>query len=174
MTAVPEIIDRPLTPAALGARYRELCSDPLLSNVPGTIEIDTWGRILMSPASNYHGILQMRVGRRFDPLSGTSMVEASVLTTIGVLVADVAWGSDEFMRLHSNETPFTAAPEICVEIASPSNSTKELEDKVAAYLAAGALEAWVVFPQSKRIEFFTASGLQPRSNFEIDFAKLFD
>ena len=174
MNAVSEIIERPLTPDALGARYRELCSDPLLANIPGTIELDIWGRILMSPASNYHGMLQMRVGRRFDPQSGTALVEASIVTAICVLVADVAWGSIEFMRQHGNETPFTAAPEVCVEIASPSNSSKELTDKVAAYLAAGAAEAWVIYPQSKRVEFFTAAGLQSRSNFEIDLVALFD
>lgn len=174
MNAVSEIIERPLTPDALGARYRELCADPMLANIPGTIELDTWGRILMSPASNYHGMLQMRVGRRFDPQSGTALVEASIVTAIGVLVADVAWGSIEFMRQHGNETPFTAAPEICVEIASPSNSSKELTAKVAAYLAAGAAEAWVIYPQSKRVEFFTAAGPQPRSSFTIDLVALFD
>ena len=97
-----------------------------------------------------------------------------MVTAIGVLVADVAWGSIEFMRQHGNETPFTAAPEVCIEIASPSNSSKELTDKVAAYLAAGAAEAWVIYPQSKRVEFFTAAGPQSRSNFEIDVVALFD
>ena len=174
MNSVSETIDRPLTPAALSTRYRELCADPLLANVPGTIELDIWGRILMSPANNYHGILQMRLGRRFDPSSGTAMAETSVLTSIGVIVADVAWGSRDFMRQHGTETPFTRAPEICVEIASPSNSTQALTDKVAAYLDAGAVEAWVVYPMSKRIEFFTAAGTQADSNFEVDLTNLLD
>ncbi len=174
MSAVSEIIDQPLTKEALGSRYRALCSDPLMANVPGKIELDVWGRMSMSPASNYHGILQIRVARCFDGLSGQAMVETSILTAIGVLVADVAWGSDEFMRSHGAETPFAVAPEICVEVASPSNSNKELQGKITAYLAAGATEAWIVFPQSKRVEFYAVAGLQPRSRDGIDVTGLFD
>ena len=174
MNATPETIDSPLTPDALGARFRALCADPLLANVPGKIELDICGRILMSPASNFHGVIQLRVGRRLEALPGTAMVEASVLTQIGVLVADVVWGSAAFIDDHGYKTPYPIAPEICVEVASPSNSTRELQDKVGAYLAAGATEAWVVYPQSKRVEIFTIAGLQARSNFTVELAGLFD
>jgi hypothetical protein len=92
MNAVSEIIDKPLTSEALSAKFRALCSDPLMANLPGKIELDVWGRILMSPASNFHGVVQLRVARRLDALPGTAMVETSILTNIGVLVADVAWG----------------------------------------------------------------------------------
>jgi Uma2 family endonuclease len=174
MSAVSEIIDKPLTCEALSARFRSLCSDPLMANVPGKIELDIWGRILMSPASNFHGVVQLRVARRLDALSGTTMVETSVLTDIGVLVADVAWGTVEFMQVHGYETPYAVAPAICIEIASPSNSTRELQEKIRAYLTAGAAEAWVLYPQSKRIEIFSAAGPQPITNFGVDLTGVFD
>ena len=174
MSAIPEIIDKPLSRAALAERFRQLCADPQFANLPGKIELDVWGRILMSPASNRHGIVQLEVGHRLRPLGGKALVEASVATSTGVLVADVAWASSEFMARRGTESPFTEAPEICVEIASPSNSLKELREKVAAYLDSGALEAWIVYPASKRIEFYGGTGSLAGTAFEIDLDGVFD
>ena len=96
-----------------------------------------------------------------------------MVTTAGVLVADVAWASNEFMRTRGFETPYTRAPELCIEVVSPSNSRKELREKVAAYLEAGAAEVWIVFPQSKRVEFHGPEGLLPRSQYAVDLADIF-
>lgn len=101
----------------------------------------------MRPANNFHGLLQIRLGQRFEPFVGQAIAEASILTRLGLTVADVAWASADFVRVHGTETPFTQAPELCIEIASPSNSRKELPEKMAAYLEAGAKEAWIVFPR---------------------------
>ena len=174
MAANPEIIESPLTREGLAMRYRALCEDPCFANIPGKIELDLWGRILMSPASNYHGVLQIRLGQRLAPLGGQAIAEASAVTPIGVLVADVAWASAEFMREHGAETPFSRAPELCIEVASPSNSIKELREKVQAYLSAGAVEVWIVYPQSKRFEYSGSSGALERSRFAVDLSALFD
>ncbi len=174
MAANPEIIEAPLTEEDLAARYRGLCANPLLANLPGKIELDLWGRILMRPASNCHGMLRIRLGQRLARLGGQAIAEVSVVTSIGLLVADVAWASAEFMRAHGSETPFTCGPELCIEIASPSNSVKELDEKVAAYLAAGAIEAWIVYPQSRRFAFFAKGGEIERSGYAVDLAEMFD
>ncbi len=174
MSAISEVIEAPLTRDALAERYRQMCSDPRFANLPGKVELDVWGRILMSPASNVHGILQSRLVQRLQPLAGQALVEASVTTSIGLLVADVAWASATFMRDHGVETPFTVAPELCVEVASPSNSMKELREKIEAYLETGALEGWIVFPQSRRIEIYGKSGLLQLSAYVIALDGLFD
>jgi Uma2 family endonuclease len=168
-----ELIEAPLSREDLAARYRALCDDPLYANVPGKIELDLWGRMVMSPASNYHSAVQAALIGKLAALGGRAFVEASVVTTAGVLVADVAWASDEFMRLHKFETPYTHSPELCIEVVSPSNSQKEMREKMAGYLEAGAIEVWIVFPQSKRIEFHGAEGLLPRSQYAIDLANIF-
>jgi Uma2 family endonuclease len=103
----------------------------------------------------------------------TAFTEASVVTSVGLLVTDVAWASAGFMGAHGTETPFTQAPELCIKIVSPSNSLKELREKVEAYLAAGAIEAWIVFPQSRRFEFFEKGGAIQRSGFAVDLTELF-
>lgn len=174
MEKVRELIEEPLSGEELAARYRALCEDPLYANVPGKIEIDVWGRMVMSPPSNYHGALQFRLGMRLEALGGEVQVEASVVTPAGVFVTDVAWKSAEFMRAHAFETPYVQAPEICVEVTSPSNSVKELQEKRDAYLAAGAREVWIVYPQSKRYQFYGKAGLMERSDYAVDLAGLFD
>jgi Uma2 family endonuclease len=168
-----ELVEAPLSSEELAVRYRALCDDPCYANVPGKIELDVWGRMVMSPASNYHSALQALLVSRLAALGGQVFAEASVVTDAGVLVADVAWASEEFMRSRAFETPYTRAPELCIEVVSPSNSRKELREKVDAYLAAGATEVWIVFPQSKRVEFHGPAGLKQGSQYPVDLADIF-
>jgi Uma2 family endonuclease len=174
MNDTTEIIEAPLSDEALGAMYRKMCEDPLLANVPGKIELDRWGRMVMSPPSNYHGTLQARLVMRLAKLGGEAIVEASVLTPIGLLVPDVAWASPQFIAAHHDETPFVSAPELCIEVTSPSNSRKELTEKVEALLLAGALEVWIVYSRAKRVEAYGHAGLLACSRFALDLTGLFD
>jgi Uma2 family endonuclease len=48
------------------------------------------------------------------------------------------------MQRHGTESEFRAGPELCVEVLSPTNTPAEIAEKVAAYLAAGSREVWVV------------------------------
>jgi Uma2 family endonuclease len=66
------------------------------------------------------------------------------------------------------------APELCIEIVLPSNSRKELTEKIGAYLAAGAEEVWIVYPRSKRCEVHGKDGVLERSRFAVDLSDLFD
>lgn len=61
-------------------------------------------------------------------------------------------------------TPCQRAPEICVEIISPSNVQAEIDEKTAAFFAAGAVEVWIV-AKDGGIRYFTAGGEQPHSRF---------
>ena len=174
MGELREVIEAPLSGEELAVRYRSLCDDPRFENLPGKIELDSWGRVLMSPASNYHALVQGRLCRRLAALGGESFVEASVLTPVGLFVPDVVWASAEFMRAHAGETPYTRAPEVCIEVASPANSAKELREKVDAYLGAGALEALIAYPQTKRFEFYRADGKYAQSCYAVDLSGVFD
>jgi Uma2 family endonuclease len=174
MDTPSEVIEKPLTPAALSTMYQKMCEDPLFANIPGKIELDMWGRILMSPATPYHGKLQARMARKLGALGGEVFTEPPIATSAGLLVPDVAWASPEFLSPQDEGKPFTHAPELCVEVASPSNSRKELSEKVAAYLAAGAVEAWIVLPRSKHFEFYGKDGPLPQTAFEVDLSEMFD
>lgn len=128
------------------ARWTELINDPSLQDLPYKIELNETGKIEMSPATNRHGFLQAALVRIFAERlpSGETLVKCSILTPIGVRVADVAWISHERSASQSDQGPYLVAPEICVEIVYPTNSKSEIEQKIAAYLAAGAFEVWIV------------------------------
>ena len=139
--------------------WQEVCNDPTLRNLPYKIELNEWGKIVMSPASNFHGILQAALIRAMAKAreDGTIIAECSVKTSKGVKVADVAWASPAFRREQGKATPFNLAPEICVEIVSPSNSTKEMEEKRELYVAQGAQEFWLCDEQGL-LSFFDGTG----------------
>ena len=173
MEKVQELIEAPLSREELAVRYRDLCEDPLFANVPGKIEIDPWGRMVMSPPGVYHGLLQARLARMLASLGGETMVETPIATAMGLFAPDVTWASGQFMTTHGRENPLMAAPEVCIEVVSPSNSVKELKEKTEAYLASGAHEVWIVYPQSKRCEFHGTQGPLERSTYAVDLGGLF-
>ena len=98
---------------------------------------------------------------------GTTITECSIETEIGVRVPDVAWASADFMARHGVTTPFAGAPEICVEILSPSNTAPQMSEKAAAYLEAGASEVWLVSDDGG-VRIIDKSGPCPSSAFGIE------
>src|SRR5438270_11479363 len=82
-----ELIEKPLSSDELAARYRAMCDDPCFANVPGKVELDVWGRVLMSPASSYHGALQGRLVHKLESVLGRAVIAESLVTTATVLVS---------------------------------------------------------------------------------------
>jgi Uma2 family endonuclease len=150
--------------------WDKIINDPLLQNLPYKIETNKFGQILMSPATNKHGIIQSDVGfeirRRLK--GGVIINECSIDTSDGVKVADVAWASDDFYAEYGDVTPYPKAPEICVEITSRSNSKEEIEQKIELYLAKGALEVWVV-NQKREVTIYSHSGQLKKSKLVPKF-----
>lgn len=139
--------------------WQQVIENPFLQDLPFKIELNKWGKILMSPASNNHGNLQYEVAKKLDnnKRSGKLIIECSITTPEGVKVADVAWASDEFIATHGFKTPYTVAPEICVEVVSPSNSSGEMQEKIKLYLEQGAKEVWLCNEQGE-ISFYSSDG----------------
>ncbi len=152
----------------LALRWAELCADPRWHDWAGKIELNGLGVIEMSPATNRHGIRQMDIGYslRQQLPQGTVIGECSVLTIDGVRVPDVAWASADFMALHGDVTPFPEAPEICVEVRSPSNTDAEMAHKTHLFLEAGAQEVWIV-SEDCEWQVFTSQGQQPATRFGV-------
>ena len=145
-------------------QWSDVIDNPLLQSLPFKIELNRFGNILMSPASNEHGRIQMKVGNTImnKAPKGEVIAECSIQTSDGVKVAGVAWASAEFIDAFAYKAPYPKAPEICVEIVSPSNSTVEISGMVELYLAKGAIEVWIVY-EDDRIDFFTHTGVIEKS-----------
>ena len=145
-------------------KWDEVCKDSLLQDLPYKIELNEWGNIVMSPASNRHGNLQTKIA--FYLMShmsdGTVLTECSVDTPKGVKVADVVWVSAAFLQRNRGTTPYVEAPEVCVEIQSPANSDAEMADKRSLYFAGGARECWLC-DEDGNVSFFSRQGKMDRS-----------
>ena len=97
-------------------QWSEVIEYPSLRDLPYKIETNRHGDIVMSPASNRHGIVQSKIGTLITNFKsgGETISKCSVETPEGVKVADVAWASSEFMTIHGDQLAYTAAPEVCV------------------------------------------------------------
>jgi Uma2 family endonuclease len=145
-------------------RWDELLADPELVKIEGRIETDRHGQIIMSPPpSARHGSFQFRIADRVRDLlpEGEVLTECPVSTADGVRAADVAWASERVMRELGNRSCFPCCPEICIEVLSPRNTAKEIDEKKALYFDAGAREVWIC-DGSGQMTFFTAPGAPPR------------
>jgi Uma2 family endonuclease len=144
--------------------WSEVIADPCLQDLPYKIVLNQYGAIVMTPASNRHGYLQIEIGflLKLQSEEGRTLVECSVDTPSGVKVADVAWLSASFVETHGEVTPFELAPELCVEILSPSNSRVEMAEKKQLYFDQGAQEVWLC-SEAGTLEFFSPAGAMETS-----------
>jgi Uma2 family endonuclease len=154
-------------------QWSEVLELPYLQNLPFKIELNRFGQILMSPASNLHGGIQVELGALFLTKlpQGKTFSECSIQTEDGVRVADIAWASAEFLTTHGEVTPFPRAPEICIEITSPSNTKAEIDYKISLYFSQGAQEVWIVTLQ-KKVTIYIAGAVSSRSKYLPNFKEL--
>lgn len=122
--------------------------------------------ITMPPAKSLHS----RIAHLVFKLIGRFLVEEAELETflevgyvlslspltvrqpdISVLRKDRVWATPP-------DSYFEGAPEIAIEIVSPSDGAEYLEGKVRDYLAAGAREVWVLYPKTKHVHIFCRTG----------------
>ena len=150
-------------------RWAELLADPALAKIEGRIETDRHGQIIMSPPpAPSHGSLQLEIGHLLRQLmpNGRTLTECPISTADGVRAADVAWASPECMRELGNRVCFPKAPEVCVEVLSPSNTAAEIREKMALYFDAGAREVWLC-AVSGEMTFFASGTAQPVSSSQV-------
>jgi Uma2 family endonuclease len=153
-------------------QWQDVLADKALRNLPYKIQLSERGTIEMSPSSFIQSRRQGSLACLLnEQLSGEVFTSLAIATDQGVKVANVAWASTTYFQQHKNDTFATAAPEICVEIISPSNSMKEMRTKIKCYLKAGAIEVWLVNEQGE-VRFFDSDGQQKNSGFNVTTAQL--
>jgi Uma2 family endonuclease len=152
-------------------QWSDVIKHPQLQNLPFKIELNKFGKVLMSPVSNHHGRIQGRLSALlWNTLpKGEIITECSVNTSEGVKVADIAWASSAFIAEYGYSTPYNKAPELCVEIVSASHfkqemAKQEMAQKIELYLAQGACEVWILY-ENKEVEVFSSAGQQQDSRF---------
>jgi Uma2 family endonuclease len=117
------------------------------------------GRVVSEPPDGApHGFSVIRLGGHLERFASKAKAGA-VFTNVGFILArdpdtvrgpDVAFVGKE--RLGPSGVTgwyISGAPDLAVEVLSPSNRTGEIRGKVAEYLEAGAKLVWVIDPASR-------------------------
>jgi Uma2 family endonuclease len=150
--------------------WQQICDNPAFNDLPFKFETNEWGKIEMCPATNEHGLYQSllitwlaRLAQQGFPIS-----ECGIQTRKGVKVADVAWGSYEFFKRNKRANPYLEAPEVVIEILSPSNTRAEMEIKKQLYFEQGAQEFWLC-DKNGDVIFLNAQQQLIKSEIILDF-----
>jgi len=127
------------------------------------IELDEGELIEMPPAGGRHGRCGVRIitvletfvrarklGWIYTPDTGFRLKDDTVRAP------DVAFVRQE--RVADVSGFFPGAPDLAVEIYSPSDSVRQLMRKVKQYFAAGTHTVWIVYPDLKQVQILDASG----------------
>ncbi|MPZ23104.1 MAG: Uma2 family endonuclease [Dehalococcoidia bacterium] len=126
--------------------------------------------IEMAPVGEPHGETLINLGSLLNRFVKERRLGKVVGGDIGVIVGrspdtvlapDVAFISTTRMRPRGEAEGFlTSAPDLAVEILSPSNTSAEMAFKVSRYLAAGSRLVWVVDPKARTVVAY-APGREP-------------
>jgi Uma2 family endonuclease len=124
----------------------------------------------MSPTKPLHGVicgrLTVKVGSFVEEheLGEVFGAETGFLVQTdpdSIIAADLAFVSKE--RLATAETLekfFPFAPDLTLEVLSPSNTVSEIDEKIALYFAAGSLAVWIFNPMRRTVAVY-------RSPFDV-------
>jgi Uma2 family endonuclease len=101
---------------------------------------------------------------------GRSIAECPIQTSEGVKATDVAWVSHARRASRANDPVYLIAPEICVEVESPSNEEAELREHKRLYFEKGAEEFWLC-DLNGVMSFFDPAGEIPQSKLCAGFPR---
>lgn len=130
--------------------WDEICADPSLQDLPYKVETNEWGQIVMSPAKFWHSTRRGRILRIIGSLTdeGDVSTGTAIQTAKGVKVADVAWATSEFYGAHADEGALSAAPELCLEVTSGSNTKQDCRKRWRSTLPVGRRRSGSVTKQA--------------------------
>ncbi len=132
------------------------------------------------PTGFLHGLIASRIGRIIGNFVDENDLGVTFAAETGFLIfqnpdtvraPDSAFVSKEKLEKHGiTEKFFPDAPDLAVEVVSPSDRKKDIEEKIRDYLKAGVSLVWVIYPQNKIIAVHRQSNITSilRETDELD------
>jgi len=129
-------------------------------------ELNAGELITMPPPKFLHSRIATKVFRLLlaaleKAESGEAFAEAGYVLSrdpLTIRQPDVSVLSKQRMQSTGEDEYLEGAPDLAVEIVSPSDSAQDLQLKVDQYLWAGAKQVWILYPKSKRVHVLYAGG----------------
>lgn len=87
--------------------------------------------------------------------------QAFILSEHTVRIPDLAFVSEG--RLKALRHPPSGAPDLAIEVISPSHTPREMDQKVSGYFAAGCKRIWIVYPDEREVYVHGLAGVTRRA-----------
>ncbi len=118
---------------------------------------------ILPPPKSGHSRIAERVSRALRPLEALGSVfwEAGYKISgqpASWIQPDVSFIKRKRVSDTAEDGYFLGAPELAVEIVSPSETARDLERKVEVLLGFGARVVWVIYPDSHAVYEYTPGG----------------
>ena len=124
----------------------EMVEKPMAGDVQGDLAGEIYGSIFIFLRNQSLGKANFEVDYR------------SAVDRFLVLRPDVAYISYGRAPKPPHYGAIPRMPDLAVEVASPSNTVRELREKAAIYLRNETQLVWLVFPRQRRVEVHRADG----------------
>jgi Uma2 family endonuclease len=133
-------------------------------------ELDNGALIEMAPAGDIHGAITVWVGHLIvGYVAAHDLGEVSGAETGYRLSAnpDTVRAPDVGFIVKARLQPltgkyYTVAPDLAVEVVSPSDSARQMRRKANQYLTAGTRLVWVIYPEDREVDVYQP-GHDPRT-----------
>jgi Uma2 family endonuclease len=168
-----------------------------MAPVDGHVELVRGELVMMTPAGHEHGAIALKVGAALLEHVRSRGLGTAYSAETGFVLArdpdtvrapDAAFVTAERVaRQTRREGFFEGAPDLAVEVISPSESDEAVHAKVLEYLRAGTRLVWVLHPRTRTVEAYrslkdirvltvddTLDGLDLLPDFVLPVADLFD
>ena len=129
------------------------------------LELDQGELISMPPAGGEHGETGYEIGRIVGNHVRAHNLGRCFNSETGFRLSHDTVRAPDFAFIRSDRAPkgrtigfVPMAPDLAVEVFSPSDSPAQLMRKIKQYLAAGTHTVWVVYPEQKQVHVIEASG----------------
>lgn len=137
-------------------------------------EISAGELITMPPAKSLHSriatkLFKLLIAALERAQSSEAFAEAGYVLSrdpLTIRQPDISVLSRQRVQSTGEDEYIEGAPDLAVEIVSPSDSAEDLQIKVDQYLSAGAKQVWVVYPKAKCVHVFSATGLRVFSEMQ--------
>ncbi len=126
-------------------------------------ELNAGELLTLPPPKSLHSriaaAILFRIQAHLHPL-GTSdaLPEAGYILSRNPLTIrqpDVSVLSRERIRATDPDSYFEGAPELAIEVVSPSDSAEDLEIKTKQYLQNGSRQVWILYPKTQTVHVFS-------------------
>lgn len=151
--------------------------------------------ISLLPADPVHGGVVSNLGAELEAWAQSTERGKPAIGGVGVYIrqdpdtvrrTDVLYISNERYAQYAGSGYLDIAPELAVEVLSPSDRWSEVTEKVEAFLRAGVDRVWVVDPRLKRVSVYrspteiqhlhegeTLTDEELLPGFQLDVAEIF-